>query len=517
MRAVLFIFAFFISTANSQAQNTFFNSLSPSGYLFGMKRLSDGNFVFGNTPTINTAVIVKQDSTGQQIWNTVLPLYSAFVYEIEEATDGGLLILVHASFGPNTCPFVVRLKPNGLLDWVKSYHNTSNDDVKDIVAMPDTGFALTGAGCSGLNYLIRARKDGTVRWEKQYIDGTGGPGFNFTYFVLTDNSSTFTITGGDVNGDLILFKCDTAGNALWLHTFPISATRENTSRIAVTNDGVILTFQLVTWYPTTAYSKAGVARFDNSGNLQWITSYSLPAQAWFNTVVQLSDLSFVMGGSMNNPLDSMYRRALLMGIDQFGQQQWTQAFSDSGYSDAGPQSVYGIIETSGQDMFVIGSGYNNFFGRFTTTGYGACNSVWIGPTTTYLQPPLVAATSMYEIPVSLPMYVESMVCTDGIFNSEFTSCSNVITLAGNAVPGNAWSLIADGSNDFAVVVPPGDQGRNVLIELTDVAGRVVRTQGNLQTGDHIALETADLLSGEYFISVISENEWIFRSPFIIIR
>ena len=518
MRTIpVIFFLLLLSAAESGAQNTFFNSISPAGYMYGMKRISDRNFVFGSSPNLNSVYIVKQDSTGQQIWNTEIPLYSALVYEIDEAADGGLLVLAHASFGPNTCPYVVRLKANGQLDWIKSYHNTSSDDAKDIIAMPDTGFVLIGGGCSGFNILTRARKDGSIRWQKQYIDGNGGPAFGLVYFALTDNGTTFTCTGADSNNDLLLFKCDTAGMAIWLHTFPFGSTAEYPTSICATNDGVAVSFSCVTWYPTTSYSQAGSARFDNSGNMQWMTLYSFPAQAFCATVVQLSDHSFAIGASMNNPIDSMYRRALLMGINEFGQEQWSQAFSDSAYSDFGAQNVAGIIESDNHDLFVIGSGYTGFFGRFTSTGYGACNSAWMGPITTFLQPSLIAASSIYEIPVSLPEYIENVTCSYGNFNSEYTSCSGVITETGHNPEENEWSLTPDTHGDYEIGVPQPYRDKPVLVEITDLSGCLVFQDLNHSPGFQIPVSTVLLSAGEYVVSVISDNERIFSTRIFVVR
>ncbi|MFC2142190.1 hypothetical protein ACFLR7_04575 [Acidobacteriota bacterium] len=144
------------------------------GYIVAVKSYSfyDGGF---------RVWIVKLSPTGSIEWeNLYLGGYFSRVYCVRSVSDGGYIFSgMNSNFdGRPNKSFLVKLFPDGSIQWTYNYGGETGDKLTFIEETSDGGFicaGLIGKIIDGENkdlWALKIRSDGTVEWEKKY----GGPG-----------------------------------------------------------------------------------------------------------------------------------------------------------------------------------------------------------------------------------------------------------------------------------------------------------------------------------------------------
>ena len=96
-------------------------------------------------------------------------------HSIHEASDGGYIVAgATDSFGAgDRDAWVLKLKPDGTIDWQKAYGGEKDEVIYSIQQTVDGGYVLAGwtesfgAGDSDV-WVLKLRADGTVEWQKTY-------------------------------------------------------------------------------------------------------------------------------------------------------------------------------------------------------------------------------------------------------------------------------------------------------------------------------------------------------------
>ncbi len=457
------------------AQNTFYGDYSTPGGLLS-KQLSDGNFICAGTWF--NLFVMKIDPQGQILWQYQTSFGGGVGFqEVEEMVDGSLIFLVGTP--PPASTYMFKLDSGGNLLWSYHYSTTANTQHTGIEPMPDSGFIMIANGFNPGAQLTRFRKDGTILWHQNYLETSAGKPFLFSHFELTDNDRNIFLSGTTITSsterDIFVAKMDTAGNMLWRKEYSIPGTKNNCTALCKTYNGFAIGIQYTLPSSSINWGTCGMAEFDTSGTLLWASKYQFSNSLSLTTIAQQSDSTFILGGSIPNPLDTIRPRAVLMGVDHNGQFLWTHSFSDSVYGNNGAQGIYSLTVLAQGDFFMTGGGQRIPVGRLTSQGYGMCNPIWYTPQTTFINPP--APILLYHSVGPDSLLIDTpMVSLSPLNYQQYISCTNIITSASYTEHHpDPWTAVSDVQTNSWIIHGPNEQ--HAEIEIFDLTGKSVYHSG----------------------------------------
>ena len=242
---------------------------------------------------------------------------------------------------------------------------------------------LVAAGytnASGTNdfWLCKVTQNGTIVWDKTY----SGTKEDFAYAVVQTNDGGLAVVGdtssyGIGDQSIWLIKTDSNGNKLWDKVFTGIGLYGGYSVIQTT-DGDLVLAGLAYMYTS---EQALVVKTAANGALVWQNMYTRTGDDGAYSIVQAADGGFALAG-FTCSIETFICDALVIKIDQNGNQQWSKAFggskddyansiiqtSDSGFAIVGVTTSLGI---ENYDIFVIKIDnfgtliWNKIFGRIT--------------------------------------------------------------------------------------------------------------------------------------------------------
>lgn len=189
--------------------------------LSGIAETYDGGYIATGTATGSSSWdlwVVKLDDTGLLQWEQMLGGDMDDIGTMAQQTaDNGYIICgsTLSNTGEFACNhggfdgFVIKLDPNGGMEWQRTCIGGSADDVLNAVAQTtDGGYVLAGwtestdgdvSGNHGLidGWLIRMDDTGTILWEKT-LGGTGNDGMSA---VLLTNEGGYIVAGNSSSSD----------------------------------------------------------------------------------------------------------------------------------------------------------------------------------------------------------------------------------------------------------------------------------------------------------------------------
>jgi Ca2+-binding RTX toxin-like protein len=300
----------FFAKYDNQGNLLFTQQLGTSGYeeIFGLGTDNQGNFyVSGLTDSAlggpkqaeqYDAFVAKYDSNGNQQWirqvgqNVQFPTFDLAV----DPNTGDAFISgpnVKSSIEDPDNAYVIKFDTNGNQQWIseigtsglanfdESYGITVGND-GSVYATGWTNGDLGGPN-QGLYDGWVAKYDnttGAVQWVSQY----GGSDYDWSWDVASDSQGNVYTTGftlGNLGGqnagsyDVYLTKFDSQGNQQWIQQFGTAEDDEARNLYIDTNNNIFLTgYTRGNLGGSNAGSfDAWVAKYDTSGNQQWITQF----------------------------------------------------------------------------------------------------------------------------------------------------------------------------------------------------------------------------------------------------
>jgi len=146
---------------------------------------------------------------------------------IRQTYDGGYIMAGGTeSFGAGKCDvWVLKLRADGTIEWQKTYGGDSSDWAFSIRQTHDGGYIVSGGTTSfgdrnGDIWVLKLRPDGTVEWQKTY----GGDSYDWALFIRQTDDGGYIVSGktksfGAGEEDLWVLKLKADGTIEWQKTF----------------------------------------------------------------------------------------------------------------------------------------------------------------------------------------------------------------------------------------------------------------------------------------------------------
>ncbi|MDI6760224.1 MAG: hypothetical protein QMD05_05320 [Candidatus Brocadiaceae bacterium] len=148
-----------------------------------------------------------------------------WAYSVQETRDGGYIVAgATRSFGAGeTDAWVLKLRPDGSIEWQKSYGGVKNDWAHSIQQTSDGGYIVAGHISSFFTeeegivdlWVLKLGPDGAVEWEKTY----GGGGSDETNSIRQTREGGYIVAGstssfgtGKGNADIWTLKLGVDGS-----------------------------------------------------------------------------------------------------------------------------------------------------------------------------------------------------------------------------------------------------------------------------------------------------------------
>lgn len=219
---------------------------------------SDGGYaisgyVYPENETIQYALFVKTDASGNLLWNKTYPVTNdTQANAIIQVDDGYVLVGYLAQENPATNEtqynvWLFKTDLDGNMLWNQTYAGTDDDYVDSVYQTADGGYAISGAtetydnetDASGI-FLMKTDAAGNMLWNKTNIITEAIVNENsteFTFYYETNSIRTvdggFAFSGLNVNAhrdndtttydiQMIVIKTDALGNIEWTKTIGTS-------------------------------------------------------------------------------------------------------------------------------------------------------------------------------------------------------------------------------------------------------------------------------------------------------
>ena len=244
--------------------------------------------------TYNLSMVVEKSNASVHIWNsTVKPLFAASNGEYwarEYEGDGNVVIddlrilpdgdiiaagSTDSSGAGGYDALVMKLTPNGILIWAKTYGSSGNDTGRSIALTPDGDIIVVGTtdsfGAGGYDvWVLKLDPDGNVIWQKTY----GGLENDVASSVVVTPRGDIIIGGSTRSfgegGAVWVLKLNPDGNVIWQKTYG-GISLDETEAVTLAPDGDILVAGL-TLNPNTGID-ALVVRLNENGSVVWQKAY----------------------------------------------------------------------------------------------------------------------------------------------------------------------------------------------------------------------------------------------------
>jgi len=246
---------------------------------------------------------------------------------------GGLIVGVTASFGEEQGNlWAVRIDDEGGIVWQRPYNAVGfSGDPFEVRQTPDSGFVMAGYidpnGVGATNFwIVKLLPDGQIEWQENF----GGFSSDVGQTIVNTADGGFVVAGearsiGSGGGDMILLKLDIEGSLQWFRTYGEPLVEERaTSLLELPGAGYLL---------AGVRRSVGVENFDGwlvrvnaNGEVIWQKTVTGPGNDLFKHVQLTEDGGFLVSGSTNSYTFQTDTDAWVLKFSAFGGLQWEKTY-----------------------------------------------------------------------------------------------------------------------------------------------------------------------------------------------
>ncbi|MCO6489087.1 MAG: hypothetical protein J5I98_11745 [Phaeodactylibacter sp.] len=383
-------------------------SSTDGGYLVAGATFGNGGDVSGFHGVLDGWVF-KTDFEGILQWQICLGTANyEFMSGILPMPDGGCIVAgsgIDFPGGNISCGgvfnfedfWMLRLGPEGAIEWQQCYGGTSQDIPYAITEAGDGGFFLAGFtrsddgdvnGYQGEKdvWVVKAANDGSLQWTRALGGSLDDEAFDIT--ATSDGGCIVAAATDSFDGDITSFhggrdawvvKLSTSGAVEWQQTLGGSADDEAQAVLPTSDGGYLLACDTRSSDGDVSghhgQSDWWVVKLDNQGNLLWEKAYGGSRHDFVGDMLALPGGSFVITGHSYSRDGDLTANHLsqdfwLAGFDEAGGMLWQQSIGGSKYD-------YGeaIQLNADNELVLAGSTQSN---DFEVSGNHGGYDIWLG-------------------------------------------------------------------------------------------------------------------------------------------
>ncbi len=247
--------------------------------------------------------VLKLDPNGELEWDkTFGGSDEDSVYSIQQTMDGGYIaagFTFSESAGVQDV-WIFKLDSDGKLEWDKTFGGSDGDVGHSIQQTVDSGYIVAGVTNSkgagaGDAWILKLNEDGDLEWDKTI--GWGESDLVYSVQQTTDGgyvAAGDTKSNGAGIGDAWIFKLGSSGDLEWDKTFGEGGSDAMWS-IQQTIDGKYIVAGTTNSKGAGKYD-AWILKLDSEGGLEWDKTFGGGEKDQAKFIQQTTDLGFIVGG-----------------------------------------------------------------------------------------------------------------------------------------------------------------------------------------------------------------------------
>lgn len=275
-----------------------------------IKQTLDGGYIVtGYTLSLNpgnediNAWVLKLRPDGTVEWQkTYGGVYPDWARAIQQTSDGGYVVAgFTVSFGAGVEDiWVLKLRSDGTVEWQKTYGGVKADGAECIQQTSDGGYIIAGytysfgAGKKDF-WVLKLRANGTIDWQKTY---GGGDNDSVTSIQQTSDSGYIVAGGTDSFGaggaDLWVLKLRPDGTVEWQQTYG-GANYDLAHFVQQTSDSGYIVAAATGPFSDKS-SDIWVLKLSTDGTIEWQKAYGGARQDYPESISQTSDRGYIVAG-----------------------------------------------------------------------------------------------------------------------------------------------------------------------------------------------------------------------------
>jgi type II secretory pathway pseudopilin PulG len=304
-----------------QWTKTFGDSFGQWSYGRSIKKTSDG-YILGGYTANGTGLFLKLDQNGDKQWSTVfgegtLPTDYAFITSVHEIGSGYVLGARTSCHGASGLDFlVVKLDSSGDQVWARAYGENSSEIFRSLEKTSDGGYIIAGTtdgfGVTGEDILlIKIDQNGKIEWAKTYGHQEND---QVSYDSVHEISEGYIVGGtidyGAFSKNPILLRLDSSGDIIWKKEYKEAEKYFTINSLNKTSDGGYVFGGMQSGWDSF------LLKVDSTGEVAWANTYGSD-QSVINAVRGVSN-GYIAAGNSGLGWGAGQGDLLLIKTDQNG-------------------------------------------------------------------------------------------------------------------------------------------------------------------------------------------------------
>ena len=288
-------------------------------------------------------------------------------YFVKQTADGGYIVAGQSgeylfedghSVPPGQDIWIIKLSPDGEIEWQKAYGENGTDEVHFIQQTNDGGYIFGGRlwAYGGLSYfsIIKLSPNGDIDWQKNYGDDAVN---NVALSLQQTIDGGYIVAGHDFYSntqtyDILILKLFSDGTVEWNKTYRGSLD-DLPHSIQQTVDGGYIVAGRTNSFGTGEYD-IWILKIASDGMIEWQKTYGESQNEMVYSIHQTLDDGFIVAGSINS-FGAGSSDYWIIKLNPLGDIEWQKTYGgslmdvaysiqqtvDGGYVVAGETSSFG--------------------------------------------------------------------------------------------------------------------------------------------------------------------------------
>jgi uncharacterized membrane protein/predicted secreted protein len=292
-------------------------------------------------------------------------------YSIQRTKDGGFIVAGYMTIsGTNTDVWVLKLDPDGNIQWQKVFGGPFADVAYEVKESSDGSLIVAGSSVTSVpttqrnGFIAKLASNGNFVWSLTY-GGTADDEFRSLTISQEDGTEYIIVTGytrsfGSGGEDAWILKVKSSdGSTVWQKTYGTS-NDDRFQRVITSSYNGSISYVFVGRTGTLPNFDLWVMITDKDGNIQMSKKYYYPSlspgyeQAW--DIKETPDGAFVVGNFAERYIGSGGKDMWILKIRKDnGEIIWQKAFGGPGSLDDEARSI--LVEENG-DIILAGTAHS---------------------------------------------------------------------------------------------------------------------------------------------------------------